>query len=175
MDNSTALIEQYGICAQLGAYRLLPVFQNTTEEVRRLITDMWERNRALPAGANAEARARQVVVMALGPEGKPVGVSTVYKDSFAHTGMKAAPEGLYYFFRTFVQPSDRVHHLSRLLTACTYDHLRDLSDSARPKGVVIVAENPKLTKPVLERLVGTLGWDYIGEDSRGKLVFRRDF
>lgn len=159
----------------MEGYKLLPVFQKTTPEVRAMIVGFWQRNRALPANADAEARAKQVVILALGEDGQPVAVSTVYKDSFAHTGMKDAPAGSFYFFRTFVQPGDRVHHLSRKITACTYDHLKTCADSQDAKGVVIVAENPKLTQPVLDRLVGTLGWRHIGADSRGKLVYRRDF
>ncbi len=165
----------YGICGTLGNYALLPVFQNTTPATRAMIIRMWQENNALPAGADAESRARQVVIMAVVPDGMPVAVSTVYKDGFAHTGMKNPPEGIFYFFRTFVQPGDRVHHLSRQITACTYDHLKTYPEADKPKGVVIVAENPKLTKPVLDRLVGTLGWVYIGVEARGKLVYRRDF
>ena len=175
MNSATSFEETYGICAVLGDYKLMSVFQNTTPEARAAITRLWQDNRILPAGADAGARAKQVVIMAVGPDGKPVGVSTVYKDSFAHTGMKDAPEGIFYFFRTFVQPGDRVHHLSRQITACTYDHLKAFPEADKPKGIVIVAENPKLTRPVLERLVGSLGWVYIGVEAQGKLVFRRDF
>lgn len=175
MPTSDHLERLYGICGRLEEYKLLPVFQKTTPETRAMIVAFWKRNRALPAAADAEARANQVVIMAVGEEGQPVAVSTVYRDSFAHTGMKDAPAGDFYFFRTFVQPGDRVHHLSRKITACTYDHLKTLPGSQGAKGVVIVAENPKLTKPVLDRLVGTLGWAHIGTDARGKLVYRRDF
>ena len=175
MQTSDQLERLYGICGRLEEYKLLPVFQKTTPETRAMIVAFWQRNCALPAGADAEARANQVVIMAVGEEGQTVAVSTVYKDSFAHTGMKDAPTGDFYFFRTFVQPGDRVHHLSRKITACTYDHLKTCADSQGAKGVVIVAENPKLTKPVLDRLVGTLGWAHIGAEARGKLVYRRDF
>lgn len=175
MYTAEQLEHLYGICGQLDGYKLLPVFQKTTPEARRMIVDFWQRNRALPANADAEARAKQVVIMAVGEDAQPVAVSTVYKDDFAHTGMVAAPSGQFYFFRTFVQPGDRVHHLSRNITACTYDHLKTFSGADDVKGVIIVAENPKLTKPVLDRLVGTLGWQHIGADARGKLVYRRDF
>lgn len=175
MQTVEQLEHLYGICGRLDDYRLLPVFQKTTPATRALIVDFWQRNRALPANTDAEARAKQVVVLAVAGNGRPAAVSTVYKSDFAHTGMAAAPAGQFYFFRTFVQPGDRVHHLSRKITACTYDHLKTLSGADDAKGVVIVAENPKLTKPVLDRLVGLLGWQHIGADARGKLVYRRDF
>ncbi len=175
MTKKPPLESLYGICGQLGAYRLFPVFQNTAPEMRETIIAFWQKNRALPDSADGQTRAKQVVILAADHDDQPVGVSTVYKDDFMHTGMKDAPRGSFYFFRTFVQPGDRVHHLSKKITGCTYDHLKTFAEADKPKGVVIVAENPKLTKPVLDRLVGSLGWIHIGVDSRGKLVYRRDF
>ena len=109
------------------------------------------------------------------PDGKPAAVSTVYRDDFAHIGLQNAPPGVFYFFRTFIQLGDRVPNLSKKITTCTYDYLKTFSEPEKPQGLIIIAENPKLTKAVIGRQLGALGWMHIGEDSRGKLIWRLDF
>ena len=175
MNTAAPLEAQYGIYDRLGDYRLFPVFQNTTADLRAQIVDLWRRNNALPAGADPDARAKQVVILAVDTQDKPIGVSTVYRDTLTHAGVKNAPEGDFYFFRTFVQPGDRAHNLPKKLTTRTYDYLKTYADADKPKGVIIVAENPKLTKALLEHQLGPFGWVHIGADARGKQVFRRDF
>lgn len=175
MDNQSGFAARYGVCDRLGEYRLLPIFRNITEALGAQIIELWQRNHALPAGMNPMERVPQVVIAAVDAGDKVVAVSTVYRAPFSHSGLAAGPADTFYFFRTFVQPGDRVHHLSRKITAATYDHLKKFEEADKPRGIMIVAENPKLTKAVLERLVGSLGWRHIGADARGKLVYRRDF
>lgn len=175
MNNQPDLAARYGVCDRLDEYRLLPVFRNITEALGQQIIDLWRRNHALPAGSDPAQRVSQVVLAAIDAEDKLVAVSTAYRAPFSHSGLQGVTEGEFYFFRTFVQPGDRRHNLPKKLTNSTYDHLKTLPPAGRPQGVVIVAENPKLTKKLLEHELGPFGWIHIGADARGKQVFRRDF
>lgn len=174
MQDITPLESIYGICARVGEYRIMPVFQNTSEQLRAAIIGLWQRNRALPAGEDGTARAKQVALIAVDGNDRLVAVSTVYRAPFAHSGLQGAA-GEFYFFRTFVQPGDRTHNLPKKLTTCTYDHLKSMAAPGKPVGMIIVAENAKLTKKLLEHELGPFGWTHIGQDARGKQVFRQDF
>ncbi|MDI1228473.1 MAG: hypothetical protein PSY14_12390 [bacterium] len=175
MTNQSALEAHYGVCDRLDEYRLLPVFRNITKSLGEEIIDLWRRNHALPAGSDPAQRVSQVVLAAIDADDKLVAVSTAYRAPFSHSGLQGGTDDEFYYFRTFVQPGDRRHNLPKKLTNSTYDHLNTLPPEGRPKGVVIVAENPKLTKKLLEHELGPFGWVHIGQDARGKQVFRRDF
>lgn len=175
MEDITPLECIYGICARVGEYRIMPVFQNTSEQLRAAIIGLWQRNRALPAGEDGTARAKQVALIAVDGNDRLAAVSSVYRAPFAHSGLRLTENGDFYFFRTFVQPGDRTHNLPKKLTIHTYEHLKAVAAPDKPKGMIIVAENPKLTKKMLEHGLGPFGWVHIGQDARGKQVFRHDF
>lgn len=175
MTNQLTLEARYGVCDRLDEYRLLPIFQNITPELAGQIIDLWRRNHALPAGMDPMKRVPQVVLAAIDAQDRVVGVSTAYRAPFSHSGLQGDTANEFYFFRTFVQPGDRRHNLPKKLTNSTYDHLKSLPEGGRPLGVIIVAENRKLTKKLLEHELGPFGWRHVGQDAQGKQVFRRDF
>jgi hypothetical protein len=175
MNNEPKLDVLYGVCDRLDEYRLLPVFRNITPQLGAKIIELWRRNNALPAGIDPAQRLSQVVLVVIDGDDKLVAVSTAYRAPFSHSGLQGGEDEVFFFFRTFVQPGDRRHNLPKKLTNSTYDQLKTLPPETRPKGVIIVAENPKLTKKLLEHELGPFGWIHIGQDARGKQVFRRDF
>lgn len=164
----------YGIYARLNGYRMIPVWQKTTPEIRQHILALWQRNGVVIPG-DASARAKQAVFMVLGQEGELVAVNTAYTDTLLEKGIADAPSDAFYFYRMFIQPHDRVFNLAKQMIVSTFDYLRDLPAQEAMKGVIMVAENRKLVKRAVQRGFLGIGWQPVGHDQRGNMVLRRDF
>lgn len=169
------LTEHYGIYARLRDYKMIPVFQKTTPEVRLQIISLWEKNLVLPPGIDAEERAKQVIFMVVGPQNNLVAVTSAHIDYFLETKIINAPLERFYFYRMFIQPKDRIFNLAKHIIICSYDYLKSLPAQDAPKGVIMILENPKLVKRAVQRGFANIGWHPIGHDLDGNMILRRDF
>jgi hypothetical protein len=171
-----SIAAQYGIYAQMHDYKMIPVFQNTTPEVRLHIIRLWENNGIFfPPGIRMEERAKQVVFLVVGPQNNLVAVNSAYIDDLLETGIKNAPPDKFYFYRMFIQPKDRVFNLAKKMIVSSYEYLKALPVEEAPKGVIMVAENQKLVKRAVQRGFKSIGWHSIGHDLGGNMILRRDF
>lgn len=174
--DTQSLLQNLPAEVELHGYRLVNVYQKTTPEIRQAIIDLWSRNRVLPRGADADARAQQVVLLAIKAEsGQLVGVSTIYPETMAHIGRSDHDGTPYFFYRMFIQPDDRIPHLAVRMIYLTFELIRDLPMQHKPKGMIAVAENPRLADKTVQAAFLRAGSIIDGTDARGHIVYRRDF
>lgn len=150
-------------------YTIYNVYKTVSGDLRDEIIDLWRRNRILPGPEEARRRVDQVVLAIRNPAGQVVGVTTVYTGDFQQRG------NVYYFYRMFIQPSDRIPGLMRSVTLRTRDLLRERHTPDGPRGVIIVTENAKLMRPGMRRMFERNGYEYMGRGPKGNDVWRALF
>lgn len=163
------------ICKVFYGYTLWDVFEKDAPDLRNKVVALWRRNGALPAGVDPAQRAAQAALVAIGPSGEAVGVTTVYKGDLAQLGVSGALPESCYFYRMFIQPSDRVAELMRVMTNATYDILRACNVPDKPAGMVFVSENRKLMRAGMRRKLLVHGYEFVGQNDRGQDIVLRRF
>lgn len=116
-----------------------------------------------------ERRANQVVYMVLNQQQQVVAVSTVFISKLPKDGQT------YFFYRMFIQPSDRIYGMMKLLTLKTCTFLEREPQQDKPKGVIIFTENRKLMRPGLKRLFKRNGFEYLQKNPKKEDVWRWSF
>jgi hypothetical protein len=153
---------------QIGAYRIDAVFGRLTPQLRGELVQFWLDEGALPDANAAWARTDQVVCIARDPTEAIASVNTV------HLGRLQGVEGLHYFYRMFSRPRDRTLALTTAMSRACREYLAGspLRDP-RARGMVIIAQNPKLQSPAGHRLLSQRGWNLVGKTDRGFEVWTR--
>jgi len=154
---------------QYKEYRLLNVYRNISAELREKIVSLWQRNHVLPAGADPYQRVDEVAVLVLNPDNEVVGVSTVYIE-FRPILKEDA-----FMFRMFIQPQDRIAGMMTAVVKTTYALLNDYQMDNKPKSLMNINENPKLSRPGIRRQFERVGYQYLGQDQRGCDIWRWAF
>lgn len=144
-----------------GQYRLQRVNGQTAATVFDEIVDFWRRNQALPPGDDGQQRSRQVFFVARNPAAEVVGVCSVYVADFLKAGDP------HYFYRTFVRPEDRNYFLMVRMWQRSGECLRSEYTPGKPRGLVIVAENPLFQHPKVQLRMQRGGYRLVGKDGRG--------
>lgn len=142
-------------------YRLEPVFQATSQEQRLEAVAFWLAQGAIAQRQEAERRAFELVYLVRRPDGNLAGMSSVAR--------QVAADGRRFFvYRMFLRPEDRAPYLMRAVTNASRDLLRDAdAPEAKPAGMLIVAENPKLMRVGIRRWARRHGYQYRGQTPRG--------
>jgi len=140
-------------------YRLEPVFHAGSPEQRAEAVAFWLALGAIAHRQEAERRAFELVYLVRRGDGALAGMSTA--------GVQTGADGrTYYAYRMFLRPEDRVPYLMRAVTDASRDLLREFAEP-KPAGMLIVAENPKLMRPGLQRWACRHGYHYRGQTPRG--------
>jgi hypothetical protein len=147
-----------------GPYRVQRVYGQASALVRQEIIAFWRRNQALPAGDDGQRRSAEVFYVARNAADQIVGISSVYVADFR------APGNPHYFYRTFIQPSERHTHLARYMWRRTSEVLEAEYVPGSPRGLVMVIENPRLVRPLVQRRFRAAGFSPVGTDHRGNMV-----
>ena len=155
---------------QPNDYSISSVYSLVSEELRREVAAFWLGNGAIPNPDEARRRADELVCMARNGAGEIVGVNTAYVAS-----LRTAADR-YYFYRMFIRPQDRHLHLVKALMRAAVEVLRARCH-AEPgiRGVALVAENPKLRRAGVRRLLTHDGWRREGTDPRGLDIWMVEF
>lgn len=156
-------------------FQLHDVIEKTTPSIRESVKDFWRRNNILPAEIDPEERARQLAMVCLNSDGEIAGVSTVYKGFLNGHGLTNGSPEPHIFFRTFIQPEDRVPYLVEKITVSTYLALDAKPTMKRFQGMVIIPDNPKLLRPGLRKRFAKEKFEIIGKTQRGIDVYCRYF
>ncbi len=144
-----------------GNYQLEFVYRITREEQRAEAVAFWLAQGALANRPVAERRAFELVCLVRRGDGALAGVST----AAVQTG---ADGRLYYAYRMFLRPEDRVPYLMWSVTDASRDGLRELElPGPRPAGMWIVTENRKLMRPGMRRSFQRHGYEYRGRTAHG--------
>ncbi len=155
---------------QPSNYSIATVYGLVSEELRHEAAAFWLHNGAIGNPDEARRRADELVCVARNRAGEIVGVNTAYVSSLR------TAEDRYYFFRMFIRPQDRHLHLCNAMMRAAAGTLRERRH-AEPaiRGVVLVAENPKLMRASARRFLTYLGWRQEGKDSRGLDIWTVEF
>jgi hypothetical protein len=155
---------------QLGQYRIDPVFGSITPQLRGELVQFWLDEGALPDANAAWARTDEVVCIARDPAEAIASVNTVYLAALQ------GPDDLHYYYRMFARPQDRLLELATgMVRACREFLAASPLRDPRARGVLIVAENPKLQSPAGRRLLAGRGWSLVGKTARGFDLWRKPF
>lgn len=145
-------------------YRVQRVYGRASDAVRQEIIEFWRRNRALPSNDDGQRRSAEVFYVARTASDEIVGVCSIYVADFRNPGNP------HYFYRTFIQPSERHSQLAVYMCRRTGELLEAEYVPGSPKGLVIVTENPRLLRPLMQRRFRAAGYRPAGTDHRGNLV-----
>lgn len=135
------------------------VYKNIPHTYKKQILQLWDN--VLPKSEQLK-RIDQVVVVAKNSNNEIVGVTTVYKDIF-----KPKNE-LFYFYRMYVDPKYRNRIINRNgnnMTTITKEYLRDLQEYEKPKGIIAVLENKKIS----DKIMLMLGWEPLNSPINEKM------
>lgn len=151
-------------------YSIETVYGRLTPVRAAEIIKFWGQQRVLPNPQEARRRVAQVVDVIRNAEGEIVGLNSVYPAAYR------SPQDSYYFYRLFIRPQDRKPGLGREATRHAVEFLKTRPNPRLGvKGVVVVTENPKLTRGGGRRVLQRLGFDYDGRGPKGFDVWRVEF
>ena len=141
-----------------------------SDSLREELVAFWTRHGAVPATLEARRRAAEVVCVARDAAGEIAAVNSVYVAGFRD------PSDLHYFYRQFARPRDRILSLGVAMLREAVDFLRAKHRPGDPvKGMLLVAENPKLSRKSGHKLLARLGWTFLGKGPRGFDLWQIDF
>jgi ribosomal protein S18 acetylase RimI-like enzyme len=154
----------------LDGYSVQVVRRSIDDALRAELVAFWAGQGAIPDPVEAQRRADEVVCVARDASGAIVAVNSVYAADFR------APGDRHYFYRQFARPQDRrlglgVAMLRQAVASLRQEH----REGDAIKGIVLVAENPKLSRKSGRRLLAWLGWTFLGKGPRGFDLWRIDF
>lgn len=167
------LNREYETVAEYSGYALKDVYRKLEKSDVARIVEFWQRNDSLPKNttiAEAERRAGQVVVM-VEQGGQIIALTSVYV-------AKAQDGQPYYFYRKFVQPEHRIYLMWREMLAQSYEILKAWEPKLlkeKPRGVVVVPENRKLTRKSVLRAGNKIGFFTVAYMQNGDPVYARKF
>jgi hypothetical protein len=159
--------------SKFGQYEIHKVWRSADEELRVKAKVLWQRNHALGPTVDIDARAREIVLLALNEQRDAIGVNTAYTGEFKNASSEQVEHCSLY--RMFIQPQDRVPYLMAIMTKAAFDVLSDSREETDPKWFVIVIENANLDRPGIRRVFERNGLEFAGLTSRGQSMFRRQF
>lgn len=137
------------------------------------VLDLWKRNKALPTDADPKERVREIVLVAVDPEDRVVGVNTVFPGVLPPEAGAMSP--VCYYYRLFIEPTGRKPHLMMTMTDAAFDVLQE---HTRPDGCdtfAFLSDNQGLVRPGMTRLLKRHGYVPTLRYSVGKVLFLRPF
>lgn len=143
------------------------VWANNDPQLKEALVRFWLENKAIVTRAEAEARAPQVVCVALNANQQIVGVSSAYIAPFGQD------KALYYYFRTFIQADARRLGLALRFVVFTRAHLaKILTDKTpKPQGMMIVTDNLRLKLGRINKWLSAQGFILIGKTAEQKEIW----
>lgn len=144
------------------------VWQKTTLNTRREITDFWEVNNLLPPGTDARERATQAVQIVRSPDGAIAGLTTADVVQF-----KQLNNNVFYLFRMAVLPQFRAPGIESRLIVDTRDILEAYAEKATVNkciGMLTFVENPDVIANRTWAVWPASKMVYIGSDSKGRHI-----
>jgi len=154
----------------VGDYSIDVVHRRIDEGLRAELVAFWTGQGAIADPAEAWRRADEVVCVARDAAGAIAAVNSVYAGDFRAAGDR------HYFYRQFARPQDRRLRLGVAMLRRAVDCLRaEYRTGDAVKGIVLVAENPKLSRKSGRRLLAWLGWTSLGKGPRGFDLWRIGF
>ena len=152
-----------------GNYRIVDLYGQMIPHIADKIISFWRKNHALPANESGQERVRQIVLAAFNEKDEVIGVNTVYPGKLKGDGP------LFFIYRQFIQPEDRVFGLMRYMTMKAWAVLGDKEIEEKPEGVIIITENRKLMRPGIAALFNKWGWQHLGRSPKNEDIWLKKF
>jgi hypothetical protein len=146
-------------------YRIEPLAQ-TDAATPTDVLEIWEREQAMPQ-PEAQRRVHEVLMVALDPDDRVAGVSTVYLQRNPQLGMDL------WYYRTFVSSDHRLANLAVRMLWASRDHLTERfagGEDRRAGGMIMDLENEGLKRYFNRAFWVYSNFYFIGENARGKHV-----
>ncbi len=153
------------VISEFNNHRIVWVWQQVNPDLRQALIRFWQDNAALQDSFDAWRRTFEVACVALDPEGRIVGVSSVYSAQGGGTP--------YWFYRTFIRQDCRDVGLAPRIFSCTHQQLAQAyaDEPQAPVGMMVVSENPKLETPAGLRVSQRAGLAHLGYNEQGQSVW----
>lgn len=151
-------------------YRVETVYGRMTHPLAREIIRFWLEQKAIGSIDEARRRVTQVVDILRNPKGEIAGLHSVYP------GPYRKQQDIYLFYRLYIRPDDRRPGVPRFMTQRVAEILLNRPGVRKGiKGLIVVTENPKLTRQGARRQLNRIGFEYDGRGPKGHDVWRMDF
>ena len=137
---------------------------------RQELVQFWLRHGAIANLQEALRRTQEIVCLAVDKQNRISGVSTVYIESF---GLEKHP---YWFYRTFIRPDCRLPGIAVRIFRATLQCLttEQCEPDRAPRGLVIVTENRRLTRPGARVMFRAEGLRFLSSTADGMDVWIHD-
>ena len=151
-----------------SGYRIVTAPRDLPEDLANHVMAFWEQQGAVKDATERRRRISELVCLIFDQDNNLAGVST------AAPG-RLRPQGpLLQMMRMYIRPDARIPGLGVRALATSVQVVRDLAtqhpDGAR--GVALLVENPRLRGRVAQRLLGPVGFVYLGRGKLGHDVWR---
>lgn len=133
-------------------------YQCLPDDVKQQIINMWISEGVLTLDLAID-RVNNVVLVGFDPNNEVCCVTTVY--------LEKLQDGYYYYFRMFIREKDRGKLKAFKSSKLTHEYLKKYNHPLKPKGVIAIAENDKITP----RIMNSEGWNYLRKNDMGKDVY----
>jgi hypothetical protein len=151
-------------------YHVETVYGQLNQPLIGEIVRFWLSQRAIRDANEARRRVREVVDIIRNDRGELVGLNSVYPGAYRNR------QDIYLFYRLYIRLADRKPGIARYATHHVVELLKGRPDIRKGvKGLIVVTENPKLTREVARRLLESIGFDYDGQGPKGHDVWRVNF
>lgn len=151
------------------SYVLIPVFQETTEDLRGEVVEFWMREGALRDRMEAQRRAHELVYVVRNEDQNIVGVCTT------ELATSARLQRSVYFLRLFIRRADRTTGLPQEVIRWAWCLLKQRTPPGGAYGARIIGENRKLARPGMMRVFNQRGWKYLGLNAHQLPVWEKPF
>ena len=129
-----------------------------SDNLKQEIIKMWVEAGVLDL-EKAKGRIDDVVLVGFDPDNKVCCVTTVYLEQLS--------DGYYYYFRMFIKEQNRGKLKAFKSSKLTHEYLKTYNHPLKPKGIISIAENPKITP----RIMKSEGWEYYGKNKFDQDVY----
>lgn len=133
-------------------------YQCLPNDLKQQIINMWVNEGAITLD-RAIARINDVVLVGFDPNNEVCCVTTVY--------LEKLQDDYYYYFRMFIREKDRGKLKAFKSSKLTHEYLKTYDHPLKPKGVIAIAENAKITP----RIMKWEGWNYYGKNNLNQDVY----
>lgn len=171
MKEPAPLFENLSCCHEINGYAVYPAMGQMTPALKEAIIDLWQTNRILPQTIDPLQRVEEVA-MVLAQGNKVVGVSTVTLGRLSDIKIQDIDNGLFYFYRMFIQKQDRQPMLMAEMARQTREWLEQNKNSC---GIVHIIENRKIERPGMRRIFERRGYETNHRTPDGTVVYIKRF
>jgi len=181
---SLKVLEEDFLIERYTDFSIIGVWGNVTPQIKDALIEFWLENKILPRQEDLQIRAAQACFLALNKDGEIIAEMTVYEDtlgSILPDNSKKNEERIqdkYYFVRALTAPDYARFNVTAKMGLHCYEFLKAEAKqgSNKPKGMMIIAENEKLARPLILKRFKRHGFEVLPiKTQEGRAIIRKCF